>query len=292
MSAATTLTADLATLPDPPKDRPGKPVPEGIAAILSIVAILAEYGRHPAETIEHRAIWRGFATIAQFFGTASLPVMLANIQRGIMRAAALERMLLRRAARGRDLAFLARRVRAKREAEPAAPQAEPATTEAAGPQPAEAPPAQQPAPGPVRRSLKEEALSLDTLPSMAQFDAEVCRRPIGQSIADICRELGVSPSLCEGMFWDRVFMAIRWYRGSVSNVVVEMRRREKQFDEELWKHPNLGQPEETREGIRRVLGFLIGEPPVDPFRPVPEPGAPASVATPSVPVAEAATGPP
>ena len=41
------------------------------------------YGRHLAETIEHRAIWRGFATIAQFCGTAALPVMLADIQRGI-----------------------------------------------------------------------------------------------------------------------------------------------------------------------------------------------------------------
>src|ERR1700733_6042447 len=123
MSAATT-TPGLATLPDPPKDRPGKPVPERIAAMLSLVAVLAEYGRHLAATIEHRAIWRGFATIAQFFGTAALPVILAHIQRGLMRAVALERMLLRRATRGRDLAILARRVRAQPATEPTAPQPE------------------------------------------------------------------------------------------------------------------------------------------------------------------------
>src|SRR3984957_9307855 len=100
MSAATT-TPGLATLPDPPKDRPGKPVPERIAAMLSLVAVLAEYGRHLAATIEHRAIWRGFATIAQFFGTATVPVMQAHIHHGILRAFVLQQMLLRRATRGR-----------------------------------------------------------------------------------------------------------------------------------------------------------------------------------------------
>ena len=292
MGTATTLTAGLATLPDPAMDRPAKPVPERIAAVLSVVAILTEYGSHLADTIEHRAIWRGFATIAQFFGTAAMPVILAHIRRGIMRAVALEHMLLRRAARGRDLAILARRVHARRAAEPTAPPAEPATTADAAPQPAEAPPAQQPASRPARRTGPEEALSLNSLPSMAQLEAEVRRRPIGRTIVDICRDLGISPSLCDGPFWNRVFMAIHCYRGSLGNIVVEMRRREKRFDKEHWKHPNLALPEQTREGVRRVLGFFIGEPPVDPFRPVPAPGAPASVAAPSVPVAEAATGPP
>src|SRR3984885_1819368 len=129
MSAATT-TPGLATLPDPPKDRPGKPPPPPLAAMLSLVAVLAEYGRHLAATIEHRAIWRGFATIAQFFGTATMPVILAHIQRGLKRTLALERMLLRRATRGRDLAILARRMRAQRAAEPTAPQAEPTAPQA------------------------------------------------------------------------------------------------------------------------------------------------------------------
>ena len=292
MGTATTLTAGLATLPDPAKDRPGKPVPEGIAAVLSVLAILTGYGRHLAETLEHRAVWSGFATIAQFFGTASLPVILAHIQRGLMRAVALERMLLRRAARGRDLMPLARRRRARRAAEPAAPPAEPAPAEAAAPPPAEAPPAQQQAARPVRRSVPEAPLTLETLPSMAQLDAEVHRCPVGQSIVAICRDFGISPSLCEGSFWNRVFMAIHHYRGNVSNVVLEMQRREKQFDKDHWKHPDLPLPEQTREGIRRVLGFRIGETPVDPFRPAPAPDAPASVAAPSAPVAAAATGPP
>jgi hypothetical protein len=320
MTTATTLPAGLASLPDPATDRTGKPVPERIAAVLSIVAILAEYGRHLAETVEHRALWRGFATIAQFFGTASLPVILAHIQRGLMRAVALERMLLRRAARGRDLTIRTRRMDEWRAAEPAAPQAEPAAAPPSAPpppaqlspappahpspspaaHPSPAQPAQQPAssasgrsgPDAAGRAGAEEPLSFDTLPSMAQLEAEVRRRPIGQSIVEICRDLGVSPSLCDGSFWHRVFMAIHCYRGSLGNVVLEMRRRETRFDKEHWKYPKLALPEQTREGIRRVLGFAIGERPVDPFRPALAPDAPATIAGPIGQVAEAATGPP
>jgi hypothetical protein len=297
MGTATTLTAGLASLPDPQKDRPGRPVPEGIAAVLAILAILTGYGRHLAETLEHRAVWSGFATIAQFFGTASVPVILAHIKRGIMRAVALERMLRRRAARGRDLVILARRVRARRAAEPAAAQAGPTAppvepASAAGPQSAEAPPTQQPAARPGRRTGPEEPLTLDTMPSMAQLEAEVRRRPIGQTIVAICLDLGIAPTLCEGAFWNQVFMTIRCYRGSIGNLVLEMRRREKRLDKEHWKYPGLPLPEETRAGVRRVLGFFIGETPVDPAGPVPAAVASASVAAPGVPVPPAATGPP
>ncbi len=38
-----------------------------------------------------------------------------------------------------------------------------------------------------------------------------------------------------------------------------MKRRERRFEKEEWKHPGLELPEETRDGIRRVLGFFIGE---------------------------------
>jgi len=291
MSAATT-TPGLATLPDPPKDRPGKPVPERIAAMLSLVAVLAEYGRHLAATIEHRAIWRGFATIAQFFGTATVPVILAHIQRGLMRAIALEHMLLRRATRGRDLAILARRIRTQRAEEPTAPPTEPGTADAILPPPTQALSAQQPEPRPVPRHVPEQPLTFATLPSMAQVEAEVGRRPIGQTIVDICRDLGIAPTLCDGPFWNRVFMAIHSYRGSFSNIMGEMRRREKRFDHEHWQHPKLALPEQTRDAVWRVLGFRIGEPPVDPFRPLPAPDAPASVTAPSAPVAAVATGPP
>ena len=84
------------------------------------------------QTLEHRAVARGFATIARFFGTVALDTILAHILRGLMRAIALERMLLRRAARGRDLRILAPRAPSRREP-PAQDAAKPAQTAAPAP---------------------------------------------------------------------------------------------------------------------------------------------------------------
>ena len=252
-------------------------MPGRIAEILLLVRVLTAYGRHLADTIEHGTVWRGFATVAQFFGTANLAVIVPHIHRGIMRAVALERVLLERAKHGRDLVILAPRVRASRTPQPAAaPQPD------RGPQPADAPPAAKPARRPAR-TLADELLTFDNMPTMAQLEAEARRRPFGRTLVEICRDLGISPGLCTGPFWNQLFAAIRSYRGSLGNVVLEMRRREKQLDKDSWKYPKLGLPEYTREGIQRALGFLIGEPPVDAFRPTPPVIAP---------IVAAATGPP
>jgi len=135
----------------------------------------------------------------------------------------------------------------------------------------------------ARRLAGLEPLTLDTLPPMETIEAEVRRCPIGRTIAAICRDLGIAPSLCDGRFWNRVFDAIRLYRGGLGSFVLEVKRREQRFEKEEWKHPGLELPEETRDGIRRVLGFRIGETPVDPF---------AVVAAPGARFAAAATGPP
>jgi hypothetical protein len=284
-------TADLSPPSAPQKDRPGKPTPERIAEILTVVSILATYGRHLAETLEHRAVARGFATIARFFGTVTIDTILAHVYRGVMRAIVLERMLLARAARGRDLRILPPRKPSRREP-PATDAPDPAQTAASAPPEALTPEqhaaAQEAAALEAeawlaRRIARTEPLTLDTLPTMAAIEAQVLRSPVGRTIVAICRDFGISPLLCDGMFWNRLFDAIRLYRGSVPSLVLEVKRREKRFDKEEWKHPGLELPEESRVGIRRVLGFCIGESPVDPA---------AVLAGPGAPVAAAATGPP
>src|ERR1700733_7216052 len=290
MSAAP-ATAGLSPPSAPPNDRPRRPAPVRIPEILAVVSILATYGRHLAQTLERRAVARGFATIARFFGTVTIDTILAHIHRGLMRAIALERMLRLRAARGRDLQILAPRAPSRRDP-PATDAPDPGQTATSAP-PAELTPepeaaaptaaVQEAEARPARRIGRNEPLTLDTLPPMEAIEAQVRRRPGGRTIAAICRDLGISPSLCDRLFWNRLFDAIRLYRGSLPGLVLEVKRREQRFEKEEWKHPGLELPEESRSGIRRVLGSFIGEILVDPF---------AAVAGPGTPVAAAATGPP
>lgn len=292
MSAAT-ITAGLSPPPDPNQDRGGSAMPQGIAAVLAVASILADYGRHLIDTVEHRALRRCFGTIAQYFGTTALPVIIAHLYRGVMRAIALEDMLRKRAKSGRDLKILTPRAHMPRKPPTAAGPAELLTATPATPAATQATP-------PRRRARPDVLLSVDDVPSMQQLEAEVRRRPVGRTIVDICRDLGIAPILCTGPFWNQVFLAIHCYRGSLSKMMLEMLRREKLFDREHWKHPKLELPEQTTAGVRQSLGFLIGEQAVDPLRPQPatgrltppEPGAPAALAAPYVPVAAAATGPP
>ena len=265
----TDASAGLSPPPDPPQDRPRKPVPQNIADVLTILQILLVYGRHLAATLEYRAAARGFSVIAQFFGTARLPVILARLSRGILRVMALQRVLLARAARGRDLVFLERRTYAAREPQPPLPH-----PPAAGAEP------RPPRPAPLRRPATDEPPDPANLPTLEQLEAEIRRRPIGQTIADICRDLAISPSLCERTFWIALFETITWYRGNLPKLILDFRRREVAFVPEWDRDPNLGLPEKSGDGIRRMLGFFIGEPPVTPFW------------VPAPPGLGAATGPP
>ena len=112
------MTCDVpdhpASPPDPSQDRPGNPMPEYVAALLHAVSILLGYGRHLRDTVRQRAIAPTFPAIAACFGTANLSTILAHLNRGILRAAALERFLLARGATGRDIDIVTRRTRTRR----------------------------------------------------------------------------------------------------------------------------------------------------------------------------------
>src|SRR5580693_8580467 len=113
-----------ASPPDPQPDGPARTMPARIAALLHTVRILLGFGRHLATTAQARSASPDFNAIAACFGTGRLSAILAHLQRGLLRAAALERVLLARAARGRDISFVAPRQHAT--APPAAPADPPA----------------------------------------------------------------------------------------------------------------------------------------------------------------------
>jgi hypothetical protein len=241
--------------PDPP-DHPGTAVPEHIVFLLHAVRTLLGYGRHLVATIRHRATAPTSPTIAACFGTSNLSTILAHLNRGILSAAALERMLLARAATGRDIDFVTRRVRMEDpDPAPAVPPAEQPVTRKATPRPSLPP-------GWDDREL--------FMPTQEDLDRQVRRRAVGRTIAEICNDLAVVPGLCTAPFWNGLFEIMHYFGGgSGVTVMREKSRREQAFIQEqdkkldsTWDWLHL-----KRDEIRERLGFFIGEPPVDPFAP-------------------------
>ncbi len=273
-------------------------MPARIAAMLHTVRIMLGFGRHLAETAKDRSASTDFNAIAVCFGTSRLCTILAHVQRGLLRAAALERVLLARAARGRDIQFVFPRERATTAttttATPPTP-GDPLAAEQSAVQPAEPsaepPAAEQSAEAPIapKRARPSRPFGWNDpelfMPTPEQLEAQVRRRPIGRTIVDICLDLAVMPGFCTGPFWNTLFDSIRLHGGSVAVLMLEKVRREEAFSEEQDKKigSNWDWQEMGREAFRRVLGFFIGEATAEPFDPLPKPYAQA---------AAVATGPP
>jgi len=250
-------TTGSASPPDPPQDQLGNIMPEYIAALLRAVGILLGYGRHLRATVQHRAAAPTFPAIAACFGTANLATIIAHLNRGIMRAIALQNMLLARAETGRDINIVTRRTRTD--------EAPPAPTD---PQPEQ--PAAQPAvpKAPKRPSLPPGSGDPELfMPTLEELERQVRRRAVGRTIADICSDLAVVPGFCTPAFWNGLFEIMHYFGGSVETVMREKTRRQQAFIQEQDK--KLGSTLDwlhlKRDEIRQVLGFFIGEPPVDPF---------------------------
>jgi hypothetical protein len=249
------------------------PPPERIGALLHVVRVLLAYGRHLADTVTLRATAPSFPAIAACFGTIDLPIILARLHRGILRAAALERVLLARAARGRDIAFARARIR------PDASYPAPADPTRKAANPLEP----KPAPQPVRRFRATDPTDFHS-PSLEELERRLRRRPLGRTLVDICLDLAVVPGFWTGTFWNELFDIMQWYGGSVASLMRERNRREQAFDREQDRRPtqNCDWLNLRRQTVRQVLGFFIGGEPVLPLH-LPTATA-AAIAT--------ATGPP
>jgi hypothetical protein len=237
----------------------GKPVPPAIAEALLMLRVLIAYGRHLASILPVSATWRAYATIARFLPMASLAETHARICRGILRAMALEKVLLARARLGRDLQYLRRPQR--RDQSPVthytADLIAGLTTEQAEP-PSE----------PQRRRYRPDdrwGIWPNRLITLAEMEQHVGGRPIGSTIADICLDLGISYKLCAPWLWKGLMHAIVDYRGNLQRVCAVLYERENRFLRDYCGHHE--PPEMTREGVARVVRFFIGERPVDPCPP-------------------------
>jgi hypothetical protein len=247
-----------ASLPEPAQARCGPTIPERIAGLLHAVHILLGYGHHLADTVNQRAAAPSFTTVAARFSTAKLSVILARLHCGILRAVALERVLLARAASGRDVAFVQRRVRTD--------PAQAASSEPTSEQITEAQVAASPRRRLASRLARQPGCEFH-IPTLKELEAQVRRRPFGRTIVDICLDLAVVPGFCTGTFWNELFDIMQYYGGSVVTLMQERRRREKMFAQEQDRRPsgNWDWADLTRGAILRALGFLIGEEPANPF---------------------------
>jgi len=242
---------------DPPQDQAGTTMPARTAFVLNALGIILTFGRHLRDTIRQRATAPNFGTIAAVFGTANVETISAHLERGIRRVIALQRVLLARGAAGRDIPDIPNR---KDQPQPA-----PADAEAA--------------PKPQRKPRSSPSPDWNDnpqlhMPTEEELVRQIRRRSVGRVLAEICLDLAVVPGLCSSDFWYDLF-EIMYYTPGKGLVVLmqEKHRREQQFIKEQdrtidsnwdWLHlkPN---------AIRQVLGFYIGEPPVDPFHRLPLP---------------------
>jgi hypothetical protein len=102
------------------------------------------------------------------------------------------------------------------------------------------------------------------LPTPEELDAEVRRRPVGRTIAFICMDLGITPFLCEGEFWDRVDKILQRYGGSLYSLYRVRAEREQAFQRERDRRPETWHIEwrpGPKPAVRQALGYLIGETP-------------------------------
>ncbi len=183
---------------------PHRAVPERIGQVLSLVRTLIAYGQNLADTLrQHTAdphVLPCFAFVATIFGTGDFALILARIARGLLRAAALEARLSRRAACGQDLKPTAIRLPSQRKPSAAKPAA-----------PAEAP-------------------CLARLPTPEEILAKDRRRPIGAVLVEICLDLGIVPGQMNRATWDELCLALIEYGGNLATLALPNQRKRRSAD--------------------------------------------------------------
>ena len=105
------------------------------------------------------------------------------------------------------------------------------------------------------------------MPTLEDLERQVRRRTFGRTIAEICVDLAVVPGFCTSAFWNQLFELMYYLGGGVVTVMQEKHRREHAFAQQQDRIPgsNWNWLHQKRDVVRQVLGFFIGEPPVDPF---------------------------
>ncbi len=172
-----------AAAPDP------APQPTRSSTLLVLVRALIDYGRELAATLrQHGTTALGLSV--RHFGTGDVALILARIAHGLHLAAALETRITATAPR--------------LDADPK-PHRTPAQSAPRAPR--------------TVAPRDDTAAPLAAMPTPEQIAAEVRRRPIGAVIADICRDLGITPS---HKLWRALQTAIIRYNGNYARLITDI----------------------------------------------------------------------
>ena len=237
--------------PEPSQDRRSTAVPSCIATLLHVVRVLLGYGKHLDQTFPNQADDKRFPVLAAGFGTHDIRRILAHVQRGILRAMMLERFLLARAAQGRDI-------------EPTQPPGPAEQEEIETLEMKLRAPTQSRNKMPRGPRIDPDDPMHFSMPTLKELEAQIRRRPIGQTIADICLDLGIAANICDGAFWHEIYMAIAQFGGSFENFFGVQERRKTAFKKEREKRRDTWDrdwQDRPKDAIRTLLGYILGESP-------------------------------
>ena len=180
---AASTPAALPNDPDPPQDRAAgnTPGPTRTSRLLGLLHKLIGYGKDLAHSLQQRTA--APAAVGLHFGTLNIVLILARITRGLRLAAALEARLVSHPLREAATlpAVRAPFDRVPRTAAPSAPRP------------------------------RKAASQLPDVPTAEEIAAALRHRPIGEVVADICRDLGITKS---HPLWGEVMMVVTEFGGN------------------------------------------------------------------------------
>ena len=102
------------------------------------------------------------------------------------------------------------------------------------------------------------------IPTLKELEAQVRRRSVGRTIAEICMDLGVTANACEGGFWHEIWQTLLHFGGKFEHVFSVQESRKEAFQNERDKRPEtwtFDWRDRPKDAIRQILGYLLGESP-------------------------------
>ena len=190
---------------DPNGDRQaGGTAPSRSAHLLGLVRELLTFGQALLHVLQHQDATTPLGWIFRAFGSSDIALIIARVKRGLMLAAALDARLVRRE-KYLDMPAVDRlaAVPSDTKSDPHTKKDRPARTK---------PPTLD----------ADDAALLARLPTAQEIAARIHRMPIGTVLAEICHDLGITPT---NVLWQELQLAIIGNNGDMRPVVNATLRR-------------------------------------------------------------------